>query len=62
MGYFDGAEVYELVGVYILHLLRTVMRKENVGLYRGQANGIGILQNSLDPEIERKRKQLIQIF
>ena len=33
MGYFDGAEVYELVGVYILHLLRTVMRKENVGLY-----------------------------
>ena len=62
MGYFDGAEVYELVGVYILHLLRTVMRKENVGLYRGQANGICILQISLDPEIERKRKQLIQIF
>ena len=28
MGCFDGAEVCELVGVYILHLLRTVMRKE----------------------------------
>ena len=60
MGCFDGAEVCELVGVYILHLLRTVMRKENVGLYRD--NGLGILQNSSGPEIECKRKQIIQIF
>ena len=43
-------EVCELVGVYILHLLRTVMRKENVGLYRD--DGLGKLQNSLGPEIE----------
>ena len=34
MGCFDGADVCELVGVYILHFLRTVMRKESVGLYR----------------------------
>ena len=34
MGCFDGAEVCEVIGVYILHLLKTVMRKENVGLYR----------------------------
>ena len=60
MGCFDGAEVCELVGVYILHLLRTVMRKENVGLYCD--NVIGILQNSSGPEIECKRKQIIQIF
>ena len=51
---FDGAEVCDLVGVYILHLLRTVMRKEN--------DGLGILRNSSGPEIERKRKQVIQIF
>ena len=44
MGCFYGAEVCELVGVYILHLLRTVMRKENVGLYRH--SGLGILRNS----------------
>ena len=60
MGCFDGAEVCELVGVYILHLLRTVMRKDNVGLYRD--DGLGILRNSSGPEIERKRKQIIQIF
>ena len=34
MGSFDGAEVCELVGVNILHVLRTVMRKKNVGFYR----------------------------
>ena len=60
MGCFDGAEVCKLVGVYILHLLRTVMRKENFGLYHG--DGLGILWNSSGPEIERKIKQIIQIF
>ena len=60
MGCFDGAEVCELVGVYILHLLKTVKRKENVGLYRD--DGLGILRTSSGPEIERKRKQIIQIF
>ena len=60
MGCFDGAEVCELVDVYILHLLRTVMRKENVGLYHD--DGLGILRNSSGPEIEQKRKQIIQIF
>ena len=59
MGYFDGAEVCELVGVYILHLLRTITGKKNTALYRD--NGLGILWNSSGPEIEQKRKQ-IQIF
>ena len=36
------------------------MRKQNVGFYRN--DGLDILQNSLGPEIERKRKQIIQIF
>ena len=60
IGCYDGANVCELVGVFILHLLKTLMRKENVGLYRD--NGQGILQNSPVHEIERKRKQIIQIF
>ena len=60
MGCFDGAEVCELVGVYILHLLRTVTRKENVGYNRD--DGLGILRYSSGPEIERKRKQIIQIL
>ena len=57
MGCFDGAEVWELFGVYILYLLQTVMKKENVGLYRD--DGLGILWNFLGSEIEPKRKQII---
>ena len=40
MGCFDGAELCELIGVYILHMLRTVMRKENTGLYRDDGPSI----------------------
>ena len=54
MGCVDGAEVCELFGAYVLHLLRTAMRKENVGFYRDDR--LGILRNSSGPEIERKRK------
>ena len=48
---FDGAVVCELVGFYILHLLRTVMRKEKVDLNRD--DGLGILWNFSGSEIER---------
>ena len=36
------------------------MRKVNIGLYRDEK--LGILRNFSGPEIERKRKQIIQIF
>ena len=50
MGCYDGAEVCELVGCYILNQLSTVMRKELVGLYRD--DGLGIMKNMSGPEIE----------
>ena len=33
MGCFDGTEVCELVDIYILSQLNTVLENENVGLY-----------------------------
>ena len=60
MGCYDGAEVCELVGCYILNQLSTVMRNELVGLYRD--DGLGIMKKMSRPEIERKRKQKIKIF
>ena len=60
MGCYDGAEVCELVGCYILNQLSTVMRNELVGLYRD--DGLGIMKKMSGPEIERKRKQIIKIF
>ena len=57
-GCFDGALLFTWC-LYILYLLRTVVRKENVGLYH--YDGLGILQNSSGLEIEQKRKQTIWI-
>ena len=60
MGCFDGAEICELVGIYNLHRLKSVMRKENACLYRD--DGLGILRNLSDPEVECIRKRIIKIF
>ena len=58
MGYFDGAEMCELVGTYILSQLNTVFENENFDLYRD--DGIGIFRNFSGLEIERKRKASIK--
>ena len=34
MGSFDGAEICELVGIYILHNLSQITNKRDIGLYR----------------------------
>ena len=47
-------------GIYNLHQLKNVIRKENAGLYRD--DGLGILQNLSDPELERIWKRIIKIF
>ena len=60
MSCYDGAEVCELVGCYILNQLSTIMRKELVGLYRD--DGLGVMKNMSGPQLERKRKQIIKIF
>ena len=34
MGSFDGVEVCEMVGLFLLHQLEQVIPKQNIGLYR----------------------------
>ena len=60
MGCFDGAEVCELVGSLILTKLCDVLQRENVGLYRD--DGLAIGKQMPGPELERKRKKIIEIF
>ena len=59
MGSFDGAEVCELVGLYILHKLEDVIEQMHIGLYRD--DGLAVIQGS-GPQIERLRKDVFQIF
>ena len=60
MGSYDGAELCELTGLYILHILGNELGKENLGLYRD--DGLGCFQNLSGPESERIKKKICSIF
>ena len=59
MGSFDGAEICELVGLYLLHLLSSTFSQDLIGLYRD--DGLAAL-NLSGPESDRARKDIIRIF
>ena len=42
MGSYDGAEVCEIVGLFILDMLSKLFEKNSIGLYRD--NGLSFLQ------------------
>ena len=44
MGSYDGAELCELVGLYLLNQLSTVIDKSSVGLYRD--DGLAAINNA----------------
>ena len=44
MGSYDGAKIYELVGLYLLNRLSTVVDKSSVGLYRN--GGLAAINNA----------------
>ena len=54
MGSYDGAEIFELVGIYILTRLATIIKKSNYGLYRD--DDLVILRNVNGQQIDRTRK------
>ena len=60
MDCYDGAEVCEIVGCFMLNELSSVIKKNLAGLYGD--DGLGILKNLSGPDIERKRKEIIKVF
>ena len=63
MGSYDGAEVCELVGLFILYKITThsnIFCNKLVGLYRD--DGLAVLHCKSGPEMENIRKKLIQLF
>ena len=60
MGCYNGAEICELVGIYIQNKLCKLMNEKDFGLDRD--DGLGILRNTSGPEADRKRKNIIKIF
>ena len=60
MGSYDGAEVCELVGLYLLHQVKSAFPSISFGLFRD--DGLGYYKNMPGPETERTRKTIIKLF
>ena len=60
MGCYDGAEVYELVGIYILNKLSSIIDIGSIGLHRN--DGLGIFESLSGPQIEPKKKNIVKMF
>ena len=56
MGAYDGTEVCELIGIFLLNLLGRQYDTKNIGLYRG--DGLSIFNNCSDPQMEKIQKHL----
>ena len=60
MGSYDGAELCELIGIYIQSLITNILSKDNTGLYRD--NGLFILRKINKQQTDKIRKKIINIF
>jgi hypothetical protein len=60
MGAYDGAEVCELVGLYLLSIISELYNKDDVGLYRD--DGLAVFHNINGPKADRIRKHFQAIF
>ena len=60
MGCYNGSEVWELIGSFILNKLTPIVNKSDIGSY--QDDGLGILYNVSKPEPERKKKAKVTAF
>ena len=60
MGSFDGAELCELVGSYILHILGEKYGKHRIGLYRD--DGLPCFGYTSGPLTDRIRKDFTKIL
>ena len=60
MGAFDGAEVCELVGLYILKKIKNIIPPSHVSLYRD--DGLAVITDANGPKIEKIKKKLHRCF
>ena len=60
MGAYDGAEVCELIGIFLLNLLGQQHDTKNIGLYRD--DGLLIFKNCSGLQMEKIKKHLQKVF
>ena len=60
MASFHGAEIYKIVGLYLLDKSSNLLRNENVRLHRG--DGLAAINSCSGPVLDRKKKNIIALF
>ena len=60
MGAYDGIEVCELVGIFIIYQLSLKYNKNNIGLYRH--DGLAVFKNISGPQAKKIKKHFQNIF
>ena len=60
MGSYDGAEVCDLVGLFVLNTLAEKFGKDNIGLYRD--DGLAVIKGTSGRLADKARKDLCAIF
>ena len=60
MSSFDGVEIDELVDLFLLFGLASIIGKSNVSLYR--KDGLAILENTPGPDMKRIKKKIIKNY
>ena len=53
MGSYDGAEVCELIGIFMLSLIGNKYNPNNIGLYRD--DGLAVFKNTSGPQSEKSK-------
>ena len=56
VGVYDGAEVCELVGTFLLDKISEKYEKNNISLYRD--GGLSVFKNKSGTQLERIKKEL----
>ena len=60
IGSYDGAEVCELIGIFMLSLIGDKYNPNNIGLYRD--GGLAVFKNTSGPQSEKITKTFQRMF
>ena len=60
MGSYDGAELWEVVGIFTQSVLQDIINKEAMGLYRD--DGLIILNKVASQNTDKIRKKIIHVL
>ena len=60
MGAYDGAEICELVGTFLLEKISEICNEGDIGLYRD--NSVAVFRNKSGTQLEKVKKKLQRLF